>query len=244
MRDVKVLIVEDDPMVADINKRLVGKIPPFKVTGISTTEEDALFKIETQKPHLVLLDVYLNDGNGISLLKKIRNLEIPCDVILVTAAKDTQTIRRSLHYGATDYIIKPFNFQRLRDSLKKYYQLNILLNENKDLTQFSLDSQQGTSGPPSVKADKDGVNESAPTAQDQQSNILPKGISEITLNKIINFLEQSQAALSSDVIGNELSMSKITIWRYVEYLAAEGKVDVELEYGTVGRPIKSYRIRN
>jgi len=226
VKPVRVLIVEDDPMVANINKKLTEKVEHFQVIDIAATEDTALEKITEKAPDLVLLDIYLANGNGLNLLQKIRYMDIPADVILVTAAKDSKTIAQTMRYGAIDYIIKPFDLKRLEKSLKNYLKLRSLLDKQKDIKQSDLDqlNQQEEKDIPIMVGE------------------LPKGVHALTLDQILVFLLKQDKPLSCEQISAELAMSKITVWRYLEYLVEQDKVKVELVYGTVGRPSKRYYV--
>lgn len=224
MEVIKVLIVEDDPMVASINDRFIAKIPHFKVVGASSTEDEALHAIHVLKPDLVLLDIYLPQGNGLDLLKQIRYSGLPIDVILVTAAKDSNTLNESLRFGAVDYLIKPFDFERLQQAFQNYLKLRKLISKKTDLSQFELDKLKM-------------VEEDGKTLAD-----LPKGVHLLTLEQILSFLLKQDHALSCQQISSALHMSKITVWRYLEFLTNTNKIKVELVYGPVGRPTKHYRV--
>ncbi len=231
MDAVRVYIVEDDPMVASINKRFTEKVVPFKVVGTSSTEQDAIGQIKVLEPDLVLLDIYLPQGNGLDLLQKIRQQNIPTDVILVTAAKDTSTIHQTLRFGAVDYLIKPFDFERLQQALRNYLKLRQLMAKNLDLSQNELDKLNALGD---LNLDSSNPNGS--------TSFLPKGVHQLTLDQIISFLIKQNKPLSCQHIASALAMSKITVWRYLEYLLEKGKVKVELEYGTIGRPTKRYSV--
>ena len=226
MELVKVLIIEDAPMVASINKQFTEKCSGFKVVGNSCAEEDALQKIKELEPDLILLDIFLPHGNGVSLLKQIRKEGLPVDVILVTAAKDTATIQDTLRYGAVDYLIKPFDFDRLQQALMNYYNLRQLINEHDDVSQDELDCCH-------FPTELSGLN---------TLSSLPKGVHFLTLQQILNYLDKQQTALSCQQIADGLKLSKITAWRYLEYFVQKGKVEVSLEYGSVGRPTKHYSL--
>lgn len=172
MKPIKVLVIEDDPMVASINKKLTEKVKPFNVVDISTTEQDALAKIEKIMPDLILLDIYLANGNGLNLLQKIRQLDIPADVILITAAKDSKTIAQSMRFGAIDYIIKPFDLERLEKALKNYYKLRTLLNREKEIQQSDLDK----------------LNQVVENSDVLVQQMLPKGVHALTLDQIMVYL--------------------------------------------------------
>lgn len=226
MELIKVLIVEDDPMVASINRQFTEKLPAFKVVGTCYSESDSMKQLKELQPDLILLDVYLPHGCGLNFLKEIRQEGIPVDVILITAARDTATIQESLRYGAVDYLIKPFDFERFQQALMNYLNLRIMISENTDVNQNDLDHYHFLS-------DLGGLN---------PLSSLPKGVHFLTLKQILNFLDNHQEALSCQEIANSLGLSKITAWRYLEYFVEKGRVEVALEYGSIGRPTKLYKI--
>lgn len=226
MELIRVFIVEDDPMVASINKQFTEKVMPFKVIGTSSTESDAFEKIKELQPDLVLLDIFLPSGNGLNLLKQIRKENISTDIILVTAAKDTATIQETLRYGAVDYLIKPFDFERMQQALLNYLNLRQLIIEHANVSQDELDQYNHS-------VDIGGLN---------TLSSLPKGVHFLTLKQLLNYLDSQKNPMSCQQIADALTLSKITAWRYLEYLVEKGKVEVALEYGAIGRPTKQYRI--
>src|SRR3954453_13487931 len=114
---IKVLIVEDDPMVAEFNKRYLKEMKGFCLSGIVYNVKDAREFLEKEQVNLVLLDVYMPGTNGLELLHFIREQKVDVDVILITAAADTEKIHTALRLGAVDYLIKPFEFQRFNQAL-------------------------------------------------------------------------------------------------------------------------------
>lgn len=225
MKQITVFIVEDDPMVVSINKRFTEKVAPFKVIGTSSSQDNALTQIEQLRPDIVLLDIFLPQGNGLEILKQIRHREIPTDVILITAAKDAETIYQTMRYGAIDYIIKPFDMERLEQALRNYEKLRLLLNKKTDLSQSDIDR----------------LNAVGDNANKNMQASLPKGLHLLTLEQIISFMLKQNKPLSCQQIADSLNMSKITAWRYLEYLVDAGKLLVSLEYG-LGRPTKLYMV--
>lgn len=232
MEPIRVFIVEDDPMVANINMRFTERIAPFKVVGISITEVDAINQIQEKLPDLVLLDIYLTQGNGLNVLRQIRNTNLPIDIILVTAAKDTPTIHETLRYGAIDYLIKPFNLERLQKALNNYRQLRQAITEYPDREQSDVDLLNSFTH-----------TITSPAYPIPSAYSLPKGVHQLTLEQIEKYLERQKRPLSCQEIALELAMSKITVWRYLEYLVEIEKVIVELVYGAKGRPTKRYVIK-
>ena len=116
----KVLIVEDDPMVAMINEQYILKNKDFCVCGTCKNGVEALDFLRKNMVDLVLLDVYMPLMDGREVLKEIRNSKIETEVIMVTAANDTSTLEETVHLGVVDYLIKPFSFVRFQNALEKF----------------------------------------------------------------------------------------------------------------------------
>lgn len=143
---VKVLIVEDDPMVAQINKNYIESVEDFKVIGICKNEEEALSFIKNKEVDLVILDVYLPKGDGISILKEIRKIRTDCDVIMVTASAEVEKINDALRFGVIDYLIKPFEYDRLKKALESYQSRYNVLKSGKTIRQEDLDRLMTSGG--------------------------------------------------------------------------------------------------
>ena len=120
MELIKTLIVEDDLNIAQLNSFSVEQMFRFKEVGIASTIEDARNMISILKPDLVLLDNYLPDGLGIDLIKELGSKEEKPDIILITAARDVETIETAMRSGVFDYVIKPIIYSRLQESLTRY----------------------------------------------------------------------------------------------------------------------------
>ncbi|MGE4272704.1 MAG: response regulator [Desulfitobacterium sp.] len=225
MSKIKVLIVEDDPMVAEFNKSYIEQIGyPFTVSGLCYTEPQALEAIKKSIPDLILLDIFLQNGSGLSLLKNIRQKNLHVDVILITASKDSATVQEALRYGAVDFLIKPFGFKRYKQALLNYVHLKRIIDTEDEIKQEDLDSRFDFS------------------QIDCTTSALPKGVHLLTLKVITEHLYDNPTPKSCQEISEHLSMSRITTWRYLEYLLKQGQVSVSLEY-RVGRPTKLYKLK-
>ncbi|HBF77844.1 MAG TPA: two-component system response regulator, partial [Clostridiaceae bacterium] len=117
---IEVMIVEDDPMVAHINSKFLEKIDGFHLCNISNNLSEAKDFVSKMTPDLILLDIFLPRENGISFLKWIREEDINSDVILITADKNMDSVKEAFRYGAVDYLIKPFDFERFKDALLQF----------------------------------------------------------------------------------------------------------------------------
>jgi response regulator of citrate/malate metabolism len=100
---IEVLVVDDDFMVARIHTGFVERTPGFTVTGVAHTGAEALAAAERLQPDLVLLDVYLPDLSGLDLLGALREAAPEVDVLVISAAREADTVRRALRGGIVHY---------------------------------------------------------------------------------------------------------------------------------------------
>ncbi|WP_438319006.1 response regulator [Sporosarcina sp. FA9] len=218
--------MEDDFRVADINKKFTERLEGFEVCGIASTIKEAKEKLLTYKPDLVFLDVYFPDGNGIDMLWHIRNHHRSTDVILITAAKEIETVQEAIRGGVIDYIIKPVLFDRFEKTLAKYIKNRLQMTTIDDVDQEDVDQLLH--------------NKRKELTYEQN---IPKGIDPLTLKKIkgeINtFKEQG---VTAEDFGKHVGMSRTTARRYLEYMVSIGSITAELAYGQVGRPERLYRL--
>ena len=121
---INVLIVDDDAMVAELNRRYVAQLSGFHCCGTASTLEKAKEIIFHSGHHidLILLDIYMQKENGLDLLPVLHSEGCKCDVIVISSAADATTIKDSLHYGVVDYLIKPFQASRFEEALTGWLQ--------------------------------------------------------------------------------------------------------------------------
>ncbi len=221
---IRVLVVEDDPMLAELNKRFVDKIDGFKVECVANNGEDAIKKIDDSKIDLVILDIYMPKVDGMEVFRTVRNKNKNIDFILVTAANDTDKINEALKLGAVDYLVKPFEFERLEKSLLNYKDRKNLLVKRPFVEQKEIDKLFMQS------------------YKEDNEKDLKKGLHKFTLNRIMIFIKENKdELLSIEVISENMGMSKVTIRRYLDYLDEIGSVDKKIEYGSRGRPSYLYK---
>lgn len=221
-----VLIVEDDPMVSMINEQYVLKCADFTVAGTCRNGKEAIEFLESHDADLILLDVFMPVMNGVETLKKIREMKVASEVIMITAANDTSTIEETMHLGVMDYLIKPFAYERFNVSLQKFKNKMQVLEGNEILDQSSLDSLIASSGNISSR---------------EKSSALPKGIQKTTLEHIKNYFEQKTTWQTVDMISEELGISVVTARNYLNYLAGEKIIEEDINYNTGGRPCMLYK---
>ena len=218
----KILIVEDDPMVALINKRFLENMGFKNILGPVQTEEEIIKVLDKENIDLILLDVYLPKKNGIDILKSLRYKKYLTDVIMITAANSVEEVKRAFAYGVTDYLVKPFEFERFEEAVNKYKQKNNLLNKREALSQQDIDV----------------ISKSL-----EEKIELPKGLNQKTLARIMEFLKENQGKVwTLREIAYELKISNVTIKKYMDYLEDVKKVNVTLTSGNVGRPEYKYTL--
>ncbi|WP_018467873.1 response regulator [Calidithermus timidus] len=215
----RVMLVEDDAGVLAVNQAMIASLPHFTVVATAQGVGEGLELAVLVEPELLLVDVYLPDGTGLELIHALRRRNLSFEAIMITAANDLDTVQQALYQGVMDYLIKPFQQPRLHEALERYRQRQSI--KAQPLTQAHLDRLLGVRG--------------------QQRP--PKGIDPTTLEQIQRLLQSAPRPLSADEVGEGVGVSRVTAWRYLEYLQQSGFVQLELSYGAVGRPVKRYRLQ-
>ena len=215
----KVIIVEDDPMVASINNQYVQKNKRLEVVGIFPNGQQALEFLKSNPVDLIILDMYMPMMDGQEFLINLRSRGIQTDVIMVTAANDVRHITTLLSYGIFDYLVKPFEFNRFNEALEKFLKKKVVFERQGNLSQRELDNLLN-------RADTD------------EMDLLPsKGLQSKTLESIRNYLRQHPGeGLSSEQIAAKVGLSRVTIRRYMNYLIEIKEVSNNIDYNTGGRP--------
>lgn len=209
MEPIRLLIVEDDPMVMEVNSEFVSRIEGYQIVGKAYTGAQTFELMENTNPELILLDYFLPDRDGLSILKEIRQCNLSVDVIFVTANRSADHIQQILRFGAVDYIFKPFRFERIRTSLSQYKQMRRKLQDNRQLEQSDMDLITGV---------RNQASEANP------NSLLPKGLNERTLKQIREFLSDQQEPVSAEDVAVGTGLARVTVRRYLEYLQKKGDI--------------------
>lgn len=228
---IRVLLVEDDPMVAELNRSYVGSVEGFKVVGHVRSGEEALVFLgahggQTREVDLILLDVFMPGMQGIALLREIRARELGADVILVTAASETQTIQEALRLGAVDYLIKPFEFERMKMALLNYKEKMMLLKQRSSISQTELDHM---------------LHEQGTVVGSGAGSMLPKGLDRSTLKRICEaVLADPQVDFSAEEIAKTIGITRVSVRKYLDFMSEIKAVRMHVIYGGIGRPVHRF----
>jgi response regulator of citrate/malate metabolism len=217
---IRVLVVEDDPVLAGAHRELVGRVAGFECIGVAHSGAEALRFLAAREVDLVLLDVYLPDMTGLDVLQALRAGGLATDVVAVTSARDLDVVRAAVSQGVVHYLLKPFTFATLRDKLGQY-----------------ADYRRQVTAPDrtSVGAQQD-VDRVLATLRSPGRPALPKGMSEETLAAVIRTLQRATDELSASQVADDVGISRVTARRYLEYLAEQRLASRSPRYGGAGRP--------
>src|SRR5438128_2192827 len=113
----KLLIVEDDPAVRTTITTFL-ELEGYTVDAVSSTME-ALERLEGQSYPIVISDIYIDNRTGLDVLEAARRKDPACSVILMTARGTMETVMAATRGGAFDYIAKPFELDRMLETVKR-----------------------------------------------------------------------------------------------------------------------------
>ncbi|WNG91009.1 response regulator [Mycobacterium sp. ITM-2016-00318] len=214
----EVLVVDDDFMVAEIHRRFVEQVDGFRAVGVARTGAEALTAARTLRPQLILLDVYLPDMTGLEVLQRLRSGGDGVGVIMITAARELDTVSGALDGGAADYLIKPFEFDQLKAKLEAFASRADALESAGGVDQSLIDSLFGGAGAPSP--------------------MLPKGLGVETGRLVLDAVNDA-GEVSAAECAARVGISRVSARRYLEHYLSTGTLGVRLQYG-VGRPERRY----
>ena len=115
---VNVLIVDDLAFIKIVLRDILEKAG-FRVVGEASNGEQAIAMYQDTRPDVVLMDITMPGMDGLTALKKIREIDAGARVIICSALGQQQLIVQAIQLGAKDFIVKPFQPQRVVSALKK-----------------------------------------------------------------------------------------------------------------------------
>lgn len=233
--DIRTLIVDDDFHVARAHALSVKKIPGFSVVGEAHSGGEAYDMVGSDAPDLLLLDMYLPDFSGLELVRRLAarpprasgehpagpsSAGVP-DFLLVTAARDVESVRTAMQLGAIYYLVKPFSFAALREQLESYRQWRRRLADTAEADQETVDALYG-------------LLRSPPPARGERPALPP------TMARVLEIVRSSPTTLGAAEVAVRLGVSRPTAQRYLAMLVQRGMVELDLAYGSTGRPEHRY----
>jgi CitB family two-component system response regulator MalR len=223
---IRVLIVEDDPMVAELNRRYLARVQGFVLSGSVRSATEAFALLEKQEVDLILLDIFLPGISGLNFLGRIRKTGKDVDIIMVSAACDKQNIQTALKYGVVDYLIKPFEFERFDSALATYRERVEFLRQQEVVSQIQLDQRILCKN--QVVKDR-----------------LPKGLDQNTLRVIWeNIRQKTEDSFTTEEMAFCVGISRVSMRKYLNFFTELEILSAESSFGSIGRPVYKYRCIN
>ncbi|MEU1573665.1 response regulator [Streptomyces collinus] len=219
---IDVLVVDDDFMVARVHRAFVERVEPFRVVGTAHTGGQAIVAADELRPDLILLDLYLPDLFGLDVIPRLRTAGHDCDVMVISAATEADTVRGAVRRGVVDYLLKPFDFEDLRLRLERYA------------------AQRGRLLTTVVRGQADVDRVLAGAFAPAPASTLPKGMSVETAGLVERALRAADGTLSATECAALTGVSRVSARRYLEYFHSTGSAEVSLRYGAAGRPERRY----
>ena len=118
--EIRVLVVDDEPLIAEAHQAYTERVAGFRVTAVAHTAQGAMAALRAEPVDLVLLDLHLPDKNGLELCRALRAAGSGTDVLVVTSARDLTVVRAAVSLGVTHYLLKPFTFATFKEKLLSY----------------------------------------------------------------------------------------------------------------------------
>ncbi|WP_426617558.1 two-component system response regulator DcuR [Raoultella sp. R2A007] len=222
-----VLVVDDDAMVAGLNQLFISRVADFHCCGIASTIGEAE-QMLNQLPQidLVLLDVYMQHQNGLSLLPVLCASGRHIDTIMITSAADASTVQTAMRYGVVDYLIKPFQFPRFEEALLTWRKRHMLRQAKSSYVQSEVDDLLRSSLP-----------------RQEGNRRLPKGLTPQTLRLVCRWIDTHQARdFSTNELAAALLISRVSCRKYLIWLEQTGILYTTNHYGMTGRPEYRYQL--
>lgn len=218
---INVLVVEDDPMVAQLHEHYLSQIKGFQLCDIANNGDTALKLLSKKIYDLLILDIFMPTMDGLQLLAKIRENAYDVDVIIVSAANDKDKIKQALRLGAVDYIIKPFEFERFNLALNNYLKRYHIVEEQSIIEQSDLD-------------------QTIIRREEQLVVSLPKGLDKNTLATVWQCICSIDGMFTTEEVAGKVGISRVSIRKYLEFLKSLRLLKLDLHRGSVGRPVYKY----
>ena len=219
----QVIIVEDDPMVAEIDKQYVEHNSKMAIAGIFQNGQDALDFVRTHPVDLIMLDYYMPvmDGRHLSLVK-LRAEGILADVIMVTAASEAGTSASCTPTACRTTSSSLLTTTASKPPCRSSWPGREAFSGDKAFNQEELDkviAPEGQRGGPVC-------GQGYPPGHLGDHLLLPAGAQE--------------RKLSIEDIAKNVSLSRVTLRRYMNYLIDKNSVIGGVDYSTGGRPSAVY----
>lgn len=219
-----VLLVEDDPLTAQLLRGRVSRIQSLNLVGEAGTARQAIDMARRARPDLVLLDFTLpecagqpeSETAGFDVWRVLYELENVPDVIAVTGAREMCSVVKAQKFGVFDYVVKPFTPATIDAKLAAYT----------GCRQRRISAQQ--------RVDQGAIDSYLNRLH--RSGSLPKGLDHQTMDSVVAVLQAAGGPLLASEIGDRVGVNRETANKYLIPLCNQGIAVRIRRYGGVGQP--------
>jgi len=219
----RLLIIDDDSDVQYMLEEICNFMEWDHVAA--SNGEQGVKEFIVAKPNLLLIDYHMPTMDGLTTLKTIRQMNKVVPIIILTVDERQEVANKFLAAGASDFALKPIKAPDIIARIQVHLKM-IQLNN------YSLQSRPND--------DSSLIDE---TTQVQKIDPI-KGISEQTLQIIVNYLSTKTEPKTMQEITDETEISYPTVNKYLNFLVESDHVELLMEYGKIGRPKNKYKIQN
>ena len=225
---MKILVVEDDAMVAYLNQQFCLRYEETATVIIAKDAQIASDYLQSEAFDLILLDIFMPNGSGLEILKKFHH---QANFILLTADSSHQTLTEAIGFGALDYLLKPYSYERFCTAMERYRIVHELHRTDVKLGQQEIDayflSQKTQSEIPTIQV---------------QGEVLAKGLSKQTMKQVIKVFLSEKNFASTIEIAEQMAISRISTKKYIDELVAKQMLEEKIIYLRKGRPVIKYQV--
>ena len=212
-KPIKILMIDDEEQIL-FALRAVFQFQGWESISAGDVPTGLeLFKNE--HPDLVLIDYHLPKVNGIKGVEMIRELDEEIPIIVFTIDESQQVADQFIEAGASDFALKPIKVPDIISRIR----LHIRLMESKRQLKKTHEEQHAAVASPA------------------------KGIGGATLELIEGAFAQPDEFLTVTAISERTGLAYQTVYRYIQHMISQDRVEVSQSYGKVGRPKQQYRLK-
>jgi two-component system, chemotaxis family, chemotaxis protein CheY len=114
----RILVVDDAAFMRMMLKNIILELG-HEVVGEAGNGQQALAMFQELQPDLVTMDITMPDMDGIAAVKEIRAVDPNAKIIMVSAMGQQALVLEAIQSGAKDFIVKPFEKERIRDAIQR-----------------------------------------------------------------------------------------------------------------------------
>ncbi|WP_438837437.1 response regulator [Streptococcus pluranimalium] len=226
---MNVLIIEDDPMIEFIHRHYLEQTSYFETIFSANTVDEGSVILNENPIDLILLDIHLKASSGLTFLKEIRTNSLESEVIIISAAKEAESVKEGFHLGILDYLIKPFSYERFEESIQRFIERKRMFTVG-EFQQTTIDylNHPQLSVPRPLKT----------------VTLDEKGLSQATYQHILDTINSFEKAFTIQELTDKSKLSHVSIRKYINFMEENGLLTSQQIYTKIGRPYKKYLMKD